>query len=67
MELAPGLLWPLMEEVEKRGVFFYPFTGAGAPKSEGLVVAPPLNSTDEDISFLAAALCDVVTALDRNG
>jgi adenosylmethionine-8-amino-7-oxononanoate aminotransferase len=67
VELAPGLLWPLMEQVEKRGVFFYPFTGAGDPRSEGLVVAPPLNSTDEDISYLTAALCDAVTALDRNG
>ncbi|MFF0170228.1 aminotransferase class III-fold pyridoxal phosphate-dependent enzyme [Streptomyces prasinus] len=67
VELAPGLLWPLMEEAEKRGVFFYPFTGAGHPRSEGLVVAPPLTSTDEDIDFLATALCDAVTALDRNG
>ncbi|MCC3769381.1 aspartate aminotransferase family protein [Streptomyces sp. UNOC14_S4] len=65
MELAPGLLWPLMEEAEKRGVFFYPFTGAGHPRSEGLVVAPPLTSTDEDIDFLATALSDAVTALDR--
>ncbi|WP_405088870.1 aminotransferase class III-fold pyridoxal phosphate-dependent enzyme [Microbispora sp. NBC_01389] len=67
VELAPGLLWPLMEECEKRGVFFYPFTGAGYPRSEGLVVAPPLNSTDEDIGYLTAALGDAVTALDRNG
>ncbi|GAA1923741.1 aminotransferase class III-fold pyridoxal phosphate-dependent enzyme [Streptantibioticus ferralitis] len=67
VELAPGLLWPLMEEAEKRGVFFYPFTGAGAPRSEGLVVAPPLISTDEDIDFMAAALRDAVTALDPNG
>ncbi|MFD5745954.1 aminotransferase class III-fold pyridoxal phosphate-dependent enzyme [Streptomyces sp. NPDC127033] len=67
VELVPGRLWPLMEAAEKRGVFFYPFTGAGHPKSEGLVVAPALNSTDEDISYLTAALCDSVTALDRNG
>ncbi|MEU1628216.1 aminotransferase class III-fold pyridoxal phosphate-dependent enzyme [Streptomyces sp. NPDC020096] len=67
VELVPGLLWPLMEEAEKRGIFFYPFTGAGHPRSEGLVVAPPLISTDEDIDFLAAALRDAVTALDRNG
>lgn len=62
VEVAPGLLWPLMQECERRGVFFYPFTGAGAPRSEGLVVAPPLNSSDEDIGFLTSALTDAVTA-----
>ncbi|MFD3622391.1 aminotransferase class III-fold pyridoxal phosphate-dependent enzyme [Streptomyces sp. NPDC058676] len=67
VELAPGLLWPLMAEAEKRGVFFYPFTGAGHPRSEGLVVAPPLTSTDQDIDFLTAALADAVTALHPNG
>lgn len=67
IEVQPGLLWPLMEEAEKRAVFFYPFTGAGDPRSEGLVVAPALTSTDEDIDFLTAALFDAVTALDRNG
>ncbi|MCJ1680482.1 aminotransferase class III-fold pyridoxal phosphate-dependent enzyme [Streptomyces sp. APSN-46.1] len=63
VEVTPGLLWPLMEECERRGVFFYPFTGAGDPRSEGLVVAPPLNSSEEDIDFLTAALTDAVTAL----
>ncbi len=67
VELTPGLLWPLMEEAERHGVFFYPFTGAGHPRSEGLIVAPPLNSTDEDIDFLTSALSDAATALDRNG
>ena len=64
MELAPGLLWPLLQQTEQRGVFFYPFTGAGDPKSEGLVVAPPLTSTDDDITFLTAALTDAVRALN---
>ncbi|WP_330334808.1 aminotransferase class III-fold pyridoxal phosphate-dependent enzyme [Streptomyces sp. NBC_00536] len=63
VEIAPGLLWPLMEECERRGVFFYPFTGAGDPRSEGLVVAPPLNADDEDIGFLTAALTEAVAAL----
>ncbi|GHG95416.1 aminotransferase class III-fold pyridoxal phosphate-dependent enzyme [Streptomyces rubradiris] len=63
VEVEPGLLWPLMEEAEKRDVFFYPFTGAGHPRSEGLVVAPPLTSTDEEITFLTTALCDAVSAL----
>ncbi|MEU4953648.1 aminotransferase class III-fold pyridoxal phosphate-dependent enzyme [Streptomyces lavendulae] len=63
VEVAPGLLWRLMEECERRGVFFYPFTGAGDPRSEGLVVAPPLTSSDEDIDFLTAALTDSVAAL----
>lgn len=67
VEVAPGLLWPLMEEAERRDVFFYPFTGAGHPRSEGLVVAPPLISTDEDIDFLTAALCDAVTAVNQDG
>ncbi|MBT2457654.1 aminotransferase class III-fold pyridoxal phosphate-dependent enzyme [Streptomyces sp. ISL-86] len=63
VEVTPGLLWPLMEECERRGVFFYPFTGAGDPRSEGLVVAPPLNSSGEDIDFLTAALTDAVVSL----
>lgn len=63
VELEPGLLWLLMVEAERRGVFFYPFTGAGHPKSEGLVVAPPLTSTDEDIEHLTTALADAVAAL----
>ncbi|MFH9354998.1 aminotransferase class III-fold pyridoxal phosphate-dependent enzyme [Kitasatospora sp. NPDC017646] len=63
VEVAPGLLWPLLKEAEQRGVFFYPFTGAGQPRSEGLVVAPPLISTDTDIAFLTGVLCDAVTAL----
>ncbi|MET9694704.1 aminotransferase class III-fold pyridoxal phosphate-dependent enzyme [Streptomyces sp. NPDC006514] len=62
VEVAPGLLWPLMQECERRGVFFYPFTGAGDPRSEGLVVAPPLNSSNEDIDFLTSALTDAVAA-----
>ncbi|MBT2452075.1 aminotransferase class III-fold pyridoxal phosphate-dependent enzyme [Streptomyces sp. ISL-43] len=63
VEVAPGLLWPLMEECERRGVFFYPFTGAGDPRSEGLVVAPPLNSSSDDIDFLTAALTNAVASL----
>ncbi|MFD9418836.1 hypothetical protein ACFWC9_29630 [Streptomyces goshikiensis] len=52
-----------MEECERRGVFFYPFTGAGHPRGEGLVVAPPLISSDEDIDVLTGALTDTVVAL----
>lgn len=63
VEVAPGLLWPLMKECERRGVFFYPFTGAGDPRSEGLVVAPPLNSSGQDIDFLTSALTDAVAVL----
>ena len=63
VEVAPGLLWSLMAEAEKRGVFLYPFTGAGQPRSEGLVVAPPLTCTDEDIHFLTAALVDAASTL----
>ncbi|MFI6005040.1 aminotransferase class III-fold pyridoxal phosphate-dependent enzyme [Streptomyces sp. NPDC051366] len=63
VEVTPGLLWPLMQECERRGVFFYPFTGAGDPRSEGLVVAPPLNCSDDDIDFLTAALTNAVAAL----
>jgi len=64
VELASGLLWPLLRQTEQRGVFFYPFTGAGEPRSEGLVVAPPLTSTDEDLDFLTTALTGAVTALN---
>ncbi|WP_309049337.1 aspartate aminotransferase family protein [Streptomyces sp.] len=63
VEVTPGQLWPVMEAAEERGVFFYPFTGAGEPRSEGFVVAPPLTSTDEDIAFLTAALSNALGAL----
>lgn len=63
VELAPGLLWPLMKECERRGVFFYPFTGVGDPRTEGLVVAPPLNASTEDIDFLTTALFDATAAV----
>ncbi|MFI7008892.1 aminotransferase class III-fold pyridoxal phosphate-dependent enzyme [Streptomyces sp. NPDC050145] len=63
LEVTPGKLWPVMEAAEQRGVFFYPFTGAGEPRSEGLVVAPPLISTDEDINFLITALTDALEAV----
>lgn len=63
VEVAPGQLWPVMRAAEDRGVFFYPFTGAGEPRSEGLVVAPPLISTDEDIEFLIAALSDALDSV----
>lgn len=33
LELAPGLLWPLLRRTEQRGVFFYPFTGSQATRS----------------------------------
>ncbi len=63
VELAPDLLWPLLRRTEECGVFLYPFTGAGDPKSEGLVVAPPLTSTEEHLEFLTAALTDAVRTL----
>ncbi|MGY3676916.1 hypothetical protein [Streptomyces sp. TE33382] len=64
MEVAPGQLWPVTKAAEDRGVFFYPFTGAGEPRSEGLVVAPPLTATDDGIALLITALSD---ALDTMG
>ncbi len=62
VEVAPGQLWPVMKAAEERGVLFYPFTGAGEPRSEGLVVAPPLISTDDDIGFLIAAVSDALAS-----
>ncbi|MFG2525218.1 aminotransferase class III-fold pyridoxal phosphate-dependent enzyme [Streptomyces sp. NPDC048527] len=40
VEVTSGQLWPVTKAAEEQGVFFCPFTGAGDPKSEGLVVAP---------------------------
>lgn len=65
VEVAPGQLWPVMQAAEEHGVFFYPFTGAGEPKSEGLVVAPPLISSDDDIEFLITALTGALDAVSR--
>ncbi|WP_327713235.1 aminotransferase class III-fold pyridoxal phosphate-dependent enzyme (plasmid) [Streptomyces sp. NBC_00464] len=64
VEVAQGQLWPVMKAAEERGVFFYPFTGAGDPKSEGLVVAPPLTSTDEEIEFLTTVLSGALDAVN---
>lgn len=66
VELAPGVLWPLMREAERRGVFFYPFTGAGEPRTQGLVVAPPLNSTGEDLDFLTTALFHAASSVSAD-
>lgn len=63
VEVAADMLWPVMKAAEERGVFFYPFTGAGDPTSEGLIVAPPLTSTDDDIAFLTAVLTDAAEAV----
>ncbi|MFB7234886.1 aminotransferase class III-fold pyridoxal phosphate-dependent enzyme [Streptomyces sp. NPDC056269] len=63
VEVTAGSLWPLMRAAEERGVFLYPFTGAGEPKTEGLVVAPPLTSTDGDIEFLLSALGEAAASL----
>ncbi|QDY79890.1 aminotransferase class III-fold pyridoxal phosphate-dependent enzyme [Streptomyces qinzhouensis] len=63
VEVAPGTLWRVMKAAEERGVFFYPFTGAGDPVSEGLVVAPPLTATDDDIAFLTTALADALNTV----
>lgn len=61
IELAPGLLWPFLEEVENRGVLFYPFSYGGG---DGVTVAPPLNSTDADLDHLITAVRDTVAELD---
>ncbi|MFE3019477.1 hypothetical protein [Streptomyces sp. NPDC059256] len=44
-------------------MFFYPFTGAGEPRSEGLVVAPAPTSTDDDIQFVITALSSALDAV----
>ncbi|SEE60348.1 aminotransferase class III-fold pyridoxal phosphate-dependent enzyme [Streptomyces sp. TLI_105] len=66
IEVTPGLLWPVLKAAEERGVFLYPFTGAGHPKSEGFVVAPPLTATDEDVEALIAAISGAVTHVNVN-
>lgn len=63
VEVARGQLWPVMQAAEERGAFFYPFTGAGEPQSEGFVVAPPLVSTDDDVAFLTTALSGALEAV----
>jgi len=69
LELEHGLLWPFMAEAERRGVLFYPFSGAGGPpKSEGIVVAPPLTSTRGDLDHLVTTIRDTLAELQsRSG
>lgn len=68
LELRHGLLWPFMAEAEKRGVLFYPFTGAGGPpRSEGVVVAPPLTSTRADLDHLVKTIRDTLGELQSQG
>ncbi|WP_082710119.1 aminotransferase class III-fold pyridoxal phosphate-dependent enzyme [Burkholderia sp. TSV86] len=61
IELQPGLLWPFMEKVEERGVFFYPFSYA---TGSGFTVAPPLNSSDSDLEYLVNAVRDSLAELN---
>lgn len=63
VETDPGLLWRLATAAEGLGVFLYPFTGAGQPQSEGVVVAPPLTCTDEEIDFLISAITAAASTL----
>jgi adenosylmethionine-8-amino-7-oxononanoate aminotransferase len=49
-----------MEQVERRGVFFYPFNHA---TGDGFVVAPPLNSTESDLDHLVTAVRDTLTEM----
>ncbi|MFF0487368.1 hypothetical protein [Streptomyces sp. NPDC004435] len=46
----------------RSGASSYPFTGAGESKTQGLVVAPPLTSTDDDTDLLLTALGEAVTS-----
>lgn len=60
IELRKGLLWPFLEAVESCGVLLYPF---GTNASEGVTVAPPLNSTDADLEHLVGAIRDSLATL----
>ncbi|MFD5771408.1 hypothetical protein ACFWIN_37030 [Streptomyces sp. NPDC127049] len=61
VEVAAGSLSPLMRGA-RSGASSYPFTGAGESKTQGLVVAPPLTSTDDDTDLLLTALGEAVTS-----
>jgi adenosylmethionine-8-amino-7-oxononanoate aminotransferase len=60
LELHTGCLWPFMEEAERRGVLFYPFSSS---KGSGVTVAPPLNATDADLDHLMTVVRDTLSTL----
>ncbi|WP_232543838.1 aspartate aminotransferase family protein [Streptomyces buecherae] len=57
IELAPGTLREAMRRTRARDLLLYPFNGYRPDGSgEGLIVAPPLTSTQDELDFLVRRL-----------
>ncbi|MFB8235459.1 aminotransferase class III-fold pyridoxal phosphate-dependent enzyme [Kitasatospora purpeofusca] len=69
VELRPGTQAAALREAREAGLLLYPFNGFEADGGgEGLIVAPPLTVTADEIDFLTGALRGALarTAPDRN-
>lgn len=61
IEVQDGTLWTQLARLERQGVLLYPFTGYRPDGTgEGMIVAPPLTSTEDDIEHLISTLRTVL-------
>lgn len=63
IELPTGSLWKFMTAAQTRGAFFYPFGGTGKPRSEGIMIAPPVNTSTRDLDFMFDVIEDSLDAI----
>jgi adenosylmethionine-8-amino-7-oxononanoate aminotransferase len=64
VELSDGTLLETLETAREHGLLLYPFNGFhGDGGGEGVIVAPPLTVSPDEIGFLAAALRKTLLAV----
>lgn len=56
VDVDPSALWPLIQYSDEHGILLYPFSGTGKPRSAGVMISPPLNTTEEEIDYIVSTL-----------
>ena len=68
IELATGAQRDFLEEARRRQLVLYPFNGfRPGGLGEGVVVAPPLTSSDAELEWLVGRLADTAASLSAAG
>ena len=63
VELLPNARNGIINELKKRGIMLYPFDGRRPyGRGDGLVIAPPLNSSEEELIMLLSTMHDVLNS-----
>ena len=63
VELLPNARNGIINELKKRGIMLYPFDGRRPDgRGDGLVIAPPLNSSEEELIMLLSTMHDVLNS-----